>query len=64
VNPRKPTEGEHKENATQILNVLITYTPDDKAKEIVRKLPRETEVLTIALVDGLLYGNWPWITKL
>lgn len=54
-------------NAYALLQILQKHAPSGNDQEICSKLYRscmgDEKTMACALVDGLLYGNWPWVLK-
>lgn len=51
-----------------LLKVLMELAPDDTARQRVLRSANEANAegqgakyIACAIVDGILYGNWPWV---
>ena len=60
-------EIDHEGNAAKLLAILKNHAPDGpsiayvtRMHNIIPKLERE-KALASMLIDGLRYGNWPWV---
>jgi hypothetical protein len=55
------------ERIRQLSNIIHSYAPNSNATKLVNQKLDWNRDATIkdyvmALADGLLYGNWPWVT--
>ena len=66
------TYTQHRENNNRLLAILQSYAPNAQAQTVCAQLqwdaekqgakPQDiTEMFTVSILDGLRYGNWPWV---